>query len=108
MRRVPDLRFEADEWPIESVIPPQEAKTWMAHLIAEIEERGWDSSAFSQLHAAENSGTLTVYTASGQSPPRVDIVWEKLRGEALRLRARTSGNPVLSIDAAREIGRAHV
>ncbi len=69
MRSVTDLRFEAGEWPIKLVVPSKDAETWMAHLRAEIEERGWSSSGLSQLDSAENSGTLSVHTASGPSPP---------------------------------------
>ncbi len=102
MRPVVDLRFEADEWPIKLVVPAKDAETWMAHLSAEIEERGWSSGGLSQLDGAENSGTLSVHTASGPSPPTVEIVWEKPRGAALRLRARPSGTPVLSLEVARD------
>jgi hypothetical protein len=40
MRPVTDLRFEAGDWPIELVIPEKDAETWVAHLSAEMEERG--------------------------------------------------------------------
>jgi hypothetical protein len=100
MRQVADLRFEGGAWPIELVVPTEDAETWMAHLNAETEERGWTSSAFSQLDAAENSGTLSVHTTTGPAPPTLDIVWERPRGKELRLRARMSGDPVLSLDAA--------
>lgn len=100
MRQVTDLRFESGEWPITLVVPAKDAETWMAHLNAETEERGWNSSAFSQLDAAENSGTLSVHATNGPSPPTLDIVWERLRGKELRLRARPSGDPVLSLDIA--------
>ena len=100
MRQAADLRFEASEWPIELVVPAKAAETWMAHLNAETEERGWNSSSFSQLDAAENSGTVSVHTANGPSPATLDIVWERPRGKGLRLRARPSGDPVLSLDVA--------
>jgi len=102
MRPIADLRFEAGEWPIDLVVPAKDAETWMAHLSAEIEERGWSSSGLSQLDGAENSGTLFVHTASGQSPPTLEIVWDKPRGAALQLRARPSGTPVLSLEVARD------
>jgi hypothetical protein len=88
MRPVADLRFEAGQWPIELTIPAKDAENWMAHLSAEVEEHGWSSSSFSQLDATENSGTLSVHMGSGPSPPTVDLIWEKLRGEALRYRRR--------------------
>ncbi len=102
MRRVADLRFEAGDWPIELVVPSKDAEAWMTHLSAEIEERDWSSSGLSQLDSAENSGTLSVHTASGPSPPSLDIVWEKPRGADLRLKARPSGTPVLSLTVARD------
>src|SRR5438034_5665283 len=74
----------------------------MAHLSAETEEPGWNSSSFSQLDAAENSGTLSVHAANGPSPATLDIVWERPRGKELRLRARPSGDPVLSLDLAQD------
>jgi len=65
MRPVTDLRFEGGTWPIDLVVPARDAETWMAHLDAEIEDRGWNSSSFSQLDSAENSGTLSVHAESG-------------------------------------------
>lgn len=102
MRQVADLRFETGEWPIELVVSAKHAETWMAHLDAEMEERGWNASSFSQLDAAENSGTLSVHTANGPSPATLDIVWERPRGRELRLRARPSGDPALSLDVAHD------
>ncbi|MBC7945482.1 MAG: hypothetical protein H7X91_09540 [Burkholderiales bacterium] len=102
MRAVVDLRFEAGEWPIEFVVPKKDADSWMAHLRSEIEERGWNSGGLSQLEAAENSGTLSVYTANGPNPPTLHIVWERRRGAALRVKAHPDGNPTLSLDLARE------
>jgi hypothetical protein len=102
LRPVADLRFEAGEWPIELVVPSKDAKNWMAHLSAEIEERGWSSSGISQLDGDENSGTLSIHTASGPSPPGLDIVWEKPRNADLRLRAHPSGTPVLSLEVAHD------
>jgi hypothetical protein len=102
MRQVTDLRFEAKEWPIALVVPAKDAETWMAHLSAETEERNWNSSSFSQLDAAENSGTLSVHTANGPHPATLDIIWERPRGGELRLRARPSGDPAFSLDVARD------
>jgi len=101
MRPVADLRFEAGEWPFELVIPAPDSDIWMAHLDAEIEERGWSSSGLSQIDMAENSGTLSVHIVGGPSPPTLHIVWEKARSAVLRVRARADGNPPLSLDVAR-------
>jgi hypothetical protein len=102
MRQVTDLRFEAGEWPFNLVVPAKDAEAWMAHLNAETEERGWSSSSFSQLEASENSGTLSVHTETGPSPATLDMAWDRLRGKELRLRARPSGDPILSLDVARD------
>jgi hypothetical protein len=100
MRPVADLRFEGGEWPIELVVPANDAESWIAHLDAEAEERGWYSSGLSQLEATENSGSLSVHTANGPSTATLDIVWERPRGKELRLRARPSGDPALPLDVA--------
>jgi hypothetical protein len=102
MRRVDDLRFEAGEWPIQLIVSAEEAENWMAHVDAEAEERGWFPSSISQLEATENSGTLSVHTAIGPSPATVDIVWERLRGKELKVRARPSDDPPLSLDVAHD------
>src|SRR5215213_7201551 len=100
MQPVADLRFEGGEWPIELVVPANDAESWIAHLDAEAEERGWYSSGLSQLEATENSGSLSVHTASEPSPATLDIVWERPRGKDLPLQARPSGDPALPLDAA--------
>lgn len=102
MEAVGDLRFEPGEWPIELVVSAKDAETWMAHLSAEMEDRGWGSGGMSQLDRTENSGTLSVHAEKGPTPPTLDIVWERPRGGALRLRARPSGTPQLSLKAANE------
>ncbi len=102
MRPVIDQRFEAGPSPIELVIPTKDVDTWMAHLNAEMQERGWSSSGISQIDADVNSGTLSVHAANGPSPPTLDIVWEKPRGADLCVRARPGGSPIMSVDLARE------
>jgi hypothetical protein len=102
LRPVDDLRFEEGEWPIDLVVLPADADSWMAHLHAEIEARGWNESSFSQLHAAENTGTISVRTASGSDPPGLDIVYERLRDAGLHLRARPAGDPPQSVDEAKQ------
>ena len=106
MRTVADLRFEDGDWPIELVVPAKDAATWMLHLDAEVEERQWTSSSFSQLDALENSGTLTVNAANGQSPPSIEFVWDKSREGNLRLKARPAGTPPIPLDEARRFVEA--
>ena len=102
MRPVADHRFEAGSWPIQLVIPTKDAVTWMAHLKAETEERGWSSSGISQIDADENTGTLSVHAARGPSPRTVDVVWDKPREADLCVKARPGGSPRMSVDLARE------
>jgi hypothetical protein len=102
MRGVEDLRFETGEWPIEFLVPPEDAVAWMAHLRAERDGRGWSSSGLAQADAAENSGTLSLHAGTGPSPPTLHVVWERPRGTALRVRARPGGTPSLSLDRARD------
>jgi len=106
MRTVEDLRFEDGDWPIELVVSAKDAATWMLHLDAEVEERQWSASSFSQLNALENSGTLTVNAASGQSPPSIQFVWDKSRDGDLRLKARPAGTPPMPLDDARRFVEA--
>jgi hypothetical protein len=101
MRAVADHRFDVD-WPISFVVQAKHATEWMAHLDAECEARGWQSSGLSQIDADENSGSLSVHTAVGASPPTIEIAWEKVRDESLRVRARTGGSPLLSLDVPRD------
>jgi len=101
MRTVADLRFEDGDWPIELVVSAKEAETWMLHLDAEVEERQWSASSFSQLDALENSGTLTVNAANGQSPPSIQLVWEKSRAGDLRIKGRSAGTPPMPVEEAR-------
>ncbi len=101
LRAVQDLRFEEDEWPISFIASSDEAEAWMAQLDAEVDDRGWASSSFSQLDAAENSGTISVYTTAGPSSSMVEIVWERLRDATLHIRARPGGDASLSLDEAR-------
>jgi hypothetical protein len=101
MRQIADLRFEADEWPIEFVIPSKAADNWMAHFNAEVGERGWSSSGLAQLDRAANSGTLSAQLTSGPTPPSIDIVWDKERNAALRVKARPGGTPLPTLDITR-------
>ena len=102
MRTVTDFRFEEGDWPIQLEVSAHDAENWMAHLHAEIDHRGWQSSSFSQFDATENSGTLSVNAANEPSPPTLDIVWERPRGKEIRLKARPSGTPLLALDVAHD------
>lgn len=102
LRPVTDHRFDEGPWLIELTVPAAQASAWMAHLSAECEKRGWSSGGISQIDAEENSGSLSVNTASGPSPTSVHIVWEKPRGGDLHVRARAGGTPPMSDDIARE------
>jgi hypothetical protein len=101
MRAVSDHRFDTDHWPIEFVVPANDASTWMAHLHAESHDRGWGASGLSQIDAAENSGTWSLHTTGGPDPPTLHIVWERPRNGSLHVKARPDGRPPLSLELAR-------
>jgi len=103
MRQVGDLRFESGTWPIELTVPAENAESWMAHLGAEAAERGWSANSMSQLEAEENSGTVAVHAANGQAGAGIEFIWERRRGEELRVRARPSGEPALALDVAQAL-----
>jgi hypothetical protein len=100
MRSVVDLRFAETSWPIELTIPSKNAESWMANVRAEMEKRGWNSSGLSQLEAAESSGTHSIYTANGPSPPMLQLIWERPRDGTLRVRARPDGTPTMPLQLA--------
>ena len=64
LRSVSDHRFDDDTWLVEQDISAHQAAAWMAHLHAEMEMRGWNSSGISQLDADENSGSLSVHAGT--------------------------------------------
>jgi hypothetical protein len=100
MAPVTDLRFDSATWPVQFVVPAAEADYWMAHLNAECSERGWQTSALSQLDADENSGTIVASTGIVGQSPTLEIVWERARGGPLNVRAQLGGTPALTLDAA--------
>jgi hypothetical protein len=93
LRPVEDLRFDAGAWPVQFQIGANSAHTWMAHLHAECEARGYPTSGISQLEAAENSGTLHIQLNSAPSASAFELVWERRRDKHLSIRARTGGQP---------------
>jgi len=100
MAPLADLRFDAAEWPIRFDVPADLADHWIAHVNAECSERAWHSSALGQLEADENSGTVVVNTGTAGQAPALEIVWERPRGGPIAARARPSGAPQLTLDAA--------
>ena len=102
MRAITDHRFDGGEWPITFAVQAKDAAQWMSHLAAERDARGWSSSGLSQIDADENSGSLSVHTATGASPPAIEIVWEKARDKTLRVRARAGGGSALPLEVARD------
>jgi hypothetical protein len=88
LRELVDRRFDDSGWAAERVVPASEADDWMAHLYAEMEDRGWQAAGISQVDIGENSGTLSVTTTHDGPPRRVELIWERARGGALRIRGR--------------------
>ena len=98
MRQVADHRFASRSWPIERALADAEAASWMTHMKAESEERNWPSHGLGQLHADENSGSLTIFMGQPPDAPTVEITWEKPRRGRLLVRARASDS-AHSVDA---------
>jgi hypothetical protein len=56
-----------------------------------------------QLETAANSGSKVVSTGIPGQSPVLEIVWERPRGGTITIRARPSGTPALSLEAAKEL-----
>jgi hypothetical protein len=100
MRTVEDHRFDEGGWSISFAVSPEDAKTWMSHLDAECESRGWQYGGLSQLEPEQNSGSMTLRAPTVSSAAAaIEIAWEKGRDERLSVRARPGA---LSKEAARD------
>jgi hypothetical protein len=100
LRKVEDHRFDDRPWSFDFVVSAADATDWMRHLTAELEERDWGWSGVSQLDPSVNTGSLTLNSLPGQAPPSIEIAWQKIRGKALHVRARTGGEPQLDTATA--------
>ena len=92
MAKVQDRRFETGDWPIRFEMPTEQADTWLRYFFAECERRGWSSGALAQMEAHENSGSITV-NAGRVDKLQLTVVWERKRGGAMQVRARSAGVP---------------
>ncbi len=99
MRPVDDHRFAGGDWPIERVLPDNEARSWMAHLKAETQEHNWPSNTLSQLNPEENSGSCTIRMGQEPDAQTIEVAWEKPRRGTLLLHAR-AGDPSRAADAS--------
>jgi hypothetical protein len=85
-------------------VPAEEAQDWLLHLDVEASERGGPFFGLSRHDPSETNGNVCVHLGPGDSPPRVEIVWGKPRGGALRVRARSAGGfGETGIDLARDL-----
>jgi hypothetical protein len=75
-------------WPVQRIIPAQDAAEWMAHWSAIAASRGWSAAGVEQLHAQHNAGSLTVHLGAGAEAPAIECSWEKLRDGDLQIRVR--------------------
>ncbi len=100
MTDVKDRRFESGDWPIHFDVPNDEADTWLRYFAAECTRRGWTCPSIAQQDVKENSGSITVNTGPGQ--PQLAVIWERKRGGPIKVKARSAGTPVFSLDQANE------
>jgi len=92
MVRVHDRRFQ-DNWPVQLQVSKELADTWVRYLSAASEPRGWSLNSLSQHERNEDSGTVTI---NQQARMVATIVWERKRGGALSIRARSEAQEELS------------
>jgi hypothetical protein len=99
MMRVTDLRFEKGDWPITFEVPPdrEQADHWTRYLRAECDRQGWSVSSLGQIERAENSGTITI---SANGKPQLQMVWERRREGAMKVKARLATNSDYSASEA--------
>jgi len=90
---VADRRFEAGEWPICRGIPADLSDDWFAHMNAECSERGWSDYGLSQQESEENSGSSVIHAGIAGRSSALEMVWERVRGGPIRLKARAAGAP---------------
>ena len=93
--------FEKGDWTIEFEIPSEQeqADRWPRYLSAECNRRDWQISAIGQIERAENSGTIMI-TSHGQ--PQINIVWDRARDRANKVRASVPSTSKLSISEAKD------
>src|SRR3954468_24498914 len=85
MLQLHDQRFR-DDWSVQFSIPKEAAGGWMRYLSAECERRDWNLAGLSQHERKEDSGTVTI---SQHAKPVIVLVWERKRGGAMIVRARS-------------------
>src|SRR5271169_3568536 len=103
LMKVADRRFESGDWPINFEVPVEreQANRWTRYFRAGCHRRGWALASLGQLERAENSGSITV-TANGK--PQLEIVWERKRDAAMKVKARLASSSDISASDA-EHGR---
>jgi len=94
-----DRRFEPGNWQIQFEVLPPQAETWLNYLAADYDARGWSCAQLSQLHARENSGSVTITV---DASTKLVAVWERKRDKSLRLKARMDPPAGLSTSEAEE------
>src|SRR4051794_22785054 len=87
MAPVDDRRVTQTNWPITFVVPSNGAESWMAHLDAEVQERGWAGGGIAQLEDVGNSGSMSFHAPGSSFPLTVHIIWERPRGGELAISA---------------------
>lgn len=89
LAKVEDRRFEPADWATSFDVTKEQAATWFLYFDAECNGRGWSRSEMGQHDLRESSGSITIST--GAEAPQLTVIWERKRGGALKVRARSSG-----------------
>jgi hypothetical protein len=101
MLELNDRRFGPDDWPIKFKISIEceRADRWGRYLTERAREQGWTAGGLGQIDRAENSGTITII---GDGKAKIEIVWERRRNRAMKVRARPAADSGLSLPEVRK------
>ena len=102
MASIEDGLVKQAHWPITFVVPSDGAESWMAHLDAEVQERGWAGGGVAQLRDVGNSGNMSFHAPASSFPLIVHINWERPRGGELAISAGPERTGEQELAAANE------
>lgn len=101
MKQIVGPRSIDVDWPIAFTVMSTDAESWMAHLNAEIQERGWSGGWTSSLQDIGNAGGMT-FAAKPPATLTVQISWERFRNKDLSINARSELGKIEELSAIEE------